>query len=567
MATPDLRKTAQQLGQLWRGWSRTRRLAVAGAALATLAIAGAVATRGSTERWAMLFANLPEEDAAKVIEQLKAANVPHRLVPPGNSIEVPEARVHEQRIALAANGALRGGGVGFELFDKQSFGTTSFVEQMNYRRALQGELARTIQALDAVERARVHVAMPERSIFADADEPPTASVALRLRPGRRLSAAQVRGVVQLVAASVEGLRADRVTIVDESGATLWAGDEAEGAEGQRDLERTLARRVSELVESMVGKGRSRVAVTAELDHGRDERTEDLYDKDRTALRSESRSEDSTGAGSDATTGGVAGARGNLPGAPAPSTGGAAGGGGRRVSETKNFEVSHVVRKVVGAKGRLKRLSVAVVVDHLPGVGGKPGAPRSAEELARIAAVVKTAAGLDADRGDRVEVQTAPFAHEQADSTDDAKAPARPMWAQPPLLIGAGAALLTILVAAVALARRRRKRAQKGAEEATLLPTLPASLKQLEDALAGGATRSDGLAAKEGDAGRALPAAESPRDRAQLAARRDPAQAARLLAGWLAEGSAKPAAAGATTPTAAAAATEGKQTGDRKEAGA
>jgi flagellar M-ring protein FliF len=309
-----------------------------------------------------------------------------------------------------------------------------------------------------------------------------------------------------------------------------------------------------------------VAVTAELDHSRDERTEDLYDKDRTALRSESRSEDTSATG-DATTGGVAGARGNLPGAPAPAAGAASGAGSRRVSETRNFEVSHVVRKVVGAKGRVKRLSVAVVVDHLPGVDGKPGAPRSAEELARIAALVKTAAGIDADRGDRVEVQTAAFAREQAPAMDDTAAQ-RPIWARPPIAIGAAAALLVLLAASAAVLVMRRRRRAKEADGATLLPTLPASLRQIEDALAQGALKGEGAAGELAGAqalpAPGLPASGSPRDRAQLAARRDVAQAARLLAAWLAEDSATTSAAATGAAVAAAsAAASGKQ----KEVGA
>src|SRR5262249_44703583 len=157
------------------------------------------------EKWAVLFSGLTPEDAGQVVDQLKTQKVQYKLDANGTTVDVPEDKVHELRITLASAGIPRGGGVGFEVFDKQSFGTTSFVEQVNQVRALQGELQRTIMSLEAVDRARVHVAMRERSLYRKEDEPPSASVVLKLRPGRQLTRAQVQGIVHLVAASVEGL--------------------------------------------------------------------------------------------------------------------------------------------------------------------------------------------------------------------------------------------------------------------------------------------------------------------------------------------------------------------------
>jgi flagellar M-ring protein FliF len=415
----------------------------------------------------------------------------------------------------------RGGGIGFELFDKQSFGTTSFVEQMNYRRALQGELARTIMSLDEVERARVHVAVPERTLYKDDDEAPSASVMLQLKAGRKLGSAQVRGVVNLVAASVAGLKPERITVVDEAGTPLWAGDDASGGlEAASEIERSLQRRVRDLVERVVGPGHAQVAVTAELDESRSERTEDVYDKDKTALRSESKTEDRSDG--NAATGGVAGARGNLPGAAAPTTG--AGESGRvRLSETKNYEVDHVVSHTVQPKTRIKRLHVAVLVDHAVDKKGK-SAPRSAEELQRITSLARAAAGLDDERGDKIEVATAPFVAAAPEAAAGPEPTRIPKWAP---FAGGGIAVLLMIIAAASIARRRRPLVGE------LVPALPAPVGQVEATLA---QAGAGAALPSGAAG-ALPTA-SARDRALTAAREDSGRAARILAAWLAEEQAK-----------------------------
>jgi len=252
-----------------------------------------------------------------------------------------------------------------------------------------------------VQGARVHLALPERSLYKRSETVASASVALKLRGGRRLSPPQVRGIVHLVAGSVEGLAPDQVTIVDESGRVLTTGDDAQGGlEAQQAIERSLEQRVREVVERLVGAGKAEVVVTAEMDQARTERTEELYDKDKTALRSEARTEERTGDAS-VDAGGVAGARGNLPGAPAPATTAPAAAGVTKLSETKNYEVNRVVSKTTGPAIRLKQLHVAVLVDQ-----GGPS-PRSPEELARIEKLVREAAGLSRDRGDSLEVHSAP----------------------------------------------------------------------------------------------------------------------------------------------------------------
>lgn len=519
----DLRKAFAQAAALWQKMPRGRRLVLVGALLATIATVATLSLRGETTSYGTLFAGMSAEDAGVVVEELKAQKVPFRLAHAGTAIEVPEAKVHEVRLALAQKGMPRGGGVGFEVFDKQTFGTTSFVERMNYQRALQGELARSIMTLEEVETARVHLALPERSLYKRSESSASASVALKLRGGRRLSPPQVRGIVHLVAGSVEGLAPDQVTIVDESGRVLASGDDAQGGlEAQQAIERTLEERVREVVERLVGAGKVEVVITAEMDQARTERTEELYDKDKTALRSEARTEERSGDASlDAS--GVAGARGNLPGAPAPSTSGPTAAGVTKLSETRNFEVNRVLTKTTGPAIRLKQLHVAVLVDQ----GG--ATPRAPEELARIEKLVREAAGLSKERGDSLEVHSAPFAPVAAVPGDVVAPPVGlfPWLPLPlPVLAAAGGGLLLILVGVgYLLVRRGRRKKRRPAE---VLPALPMRLDAAEAAVeTGGALPGANVAG-------ALPAADHARDRALAAARGDAQRAARLISSWLAE---------------------------------
>jgi flagellar M-ring protein FliF len=244
----------------------------------------------------VLYTQLTVEDAAAITSKLREMKVPYSIAGDGTTILVPSSTVYETRLRLASEGLPQGGGVGFELFDQRSFGMTEFVQKLNYRRALQGELARTIMQLAAVHTARVHIVLPEKSLFLDRQEKPTASVALKLIPGRRLSRDQVRGIAHLVASSVEGLDPDDVTIVDTSGQILSRQDENTSFLSQTEaqltyqqtLEQNLEHRVQTLLERAVGKGKVLVRVTAALDFQHIERTEERFDSDNPAVRSEQR---------------------------------------------------------------------------------------------------------------------------------------------------------------------------------------------------------------------------------------------------------------------------------------
>ncbi len=487
--------------------------------------------------YAVLFSQLGQDDAAGIVEALKEEKVPYHIEAGGSAITVPADQVQETRLSLASKGIPRGGGVGFEIFDKQSFATTSFVEEMNYRRALAGELSRTIASLDPIEHARVHIAMQERSLYRKEENAPAVSVAVRLRPGRSLSQSQLKGIVHLVSSSVAKLTPDRVTVVDESGAVLWAGEEnGEATAKQREIEKTLRERIREIMDRVVGPGQSVVVVTATMDTAQKERTEELFDKDSAVLRSQSRTEQTRY--SNAPTGGLTGVKGNLPeSAETPS---APPSDGRlpkdsRLSETKNYEVNRVTNRIVEDPVKVKRLHIAILINgalesstaSAAGslVGSEVGGQRVAVNLQRIAALVREAAGLDMDRGDRLEVHSIPFAddHElaQAAATGTVTAAVPPTLETWHLFAAGGGALLLLVIAAMSVVGGRRRR-RAAIEQSSSGLALPASVDQIQNALGGGATA-------------ALEAPKPPtRERVREAVRRDAGRAARILSAWLQE---------------------------------
>ena len=523
----DSQTVAGQTRNLWAKLPRAGRLAIVATALTGLVGMAWLAAAPQAETSAVLFTGLAPEDASAVLEELRQRKIAYRLESGGSTIFVPSADVHELRIDLAARGMPRGGAVGFEIFDQQGFGTTAFVEQMNYRRALEGELARTIAALGPVESARVHLTLGERSIYRKEERPPSASVMLRLSRGQALDPAQVQGIVNLVASSIDGLEPQAVTVVDDRGRMLGSTrDEADGERAAGDVERTLATRIETLIAKVVGEGKVAATVTVDLDTAQVERTAEVYDQspENHALRSESRifeGEDVSHLG----VGGVIGARGNLSGEPAVET--ESGRPMRRLSETRNYEVTRRVERVVEPRSKIRRVHVAILVDGVEGPDGVGRVPRAAEELSRIEALAREAAGLDAERGDRIEVHSVPFAFgEPAFEADAVETPVAtaglPQWA-----LGAGpAALLMLAAGAWALARRRRRSKQA------------ASALALREPLA-----IDTFTATDGDGPRGAAAtvrqldADEPkslRERALFAAQLDPHRATQIISGWLTE---------------------------------
>jgi flagellar M-ring protein FliF len=389
--------------------------AMGGVVLALVAFFAFVILRVSQPAMGVLYTELSLQDAGTIIRDLESRGVPYETRADGQTILAPKDDLARLRMELAAKGVPAGGGVGYEIFDKgDAFSSTSFVQNINHLRALEGELARTIRSIGRVQNARVHLAIPERRLFERDREPPRASIVLRLRG--ELESAQIRAVRHLVASAVEGLRPDRISIVDEQGRLLAdgaQGDVTQAAvaidEKQAGLERRLKRQIEEIVAGIVGSGRTRVQVAAEFDHNRIESRSETYDPESRVVRStQTREESQTSAANDGTV-----SVGNeLPGATPQGGANAARDTSAKTEETVNYEISRTMRTEVLEGGRLKRLSVAVLVDgaYSRGANGELSyQPRSQEDLDRIAMLVRTAIGYDQNRGDQVEVVNLRFA--------------------------------------------------------------------------------------------------------------------------------------------------------------
>ena len=522
----------------WKALPMARRMGVI-AAVALLVGGSLWAWAAATApTYAVLFSNLESGDAAAIVEQLKAKKTTFKLERAGTEIWVPDQTVHELRLSLAGQGLPNGGGAGFELFDQQRFGESEFSEQVKYHRALEGELTRTITHLAGVESARVHLVLPSRSVFVSAESTASASVALRLKPGAKLSQDQIKGLVHLVASSVRGLAPDAVTIIDGSGRRLSGGeDESEQAsnslEFQRNYERAAERSLQQILDATLGPGRALVRVAADVSFTREELTEERVDPNLVAARSFQITEEREGS-SNATAGGVPGAVGTLDGADSTLSGKTASGLVRR-SETRNFEISKTVRRAVEPVGRVARLNVAVVVDGTwKGEGAKRTfVARSPAELATIKNVVATASGTKEERGDKVTVECVPFAEQPAEPV--AEKPGldvvvRKNW---PVAAAAGGALLFIVLL-VGVIRALRAKPAESTVDLKLPAETPAQLKLEQVA---NAARAELASHPEPAALTADAQAEAERVRALTAeiASNDPYLAARVVRAWLSEG--------------------------------
>jgi len=396
-----------------------KRLVVAGVALASLLAFGALITVANKTDFRPLFSNLTAEDAGEIVKKLKEQKIPHQISDDGKAVLVPSDKVYELRLSLASEGLPQGGGVGFEIFDRKNFGMTEFVQKLNYQRALQGELSRTISQIAGVESARVHLALPEKTLFKESEKPATASVVLKMRSNRGLREAEVQGVVHLVSSSIEGMDPENVTILDSRGKMLSKNSPADpgskltGArqETQRLFEKSEEEKLQSLLDKVVGSGKSVARVSAGFDFKQVEKYEERYDPETAAVRSEQRS-DEKGASS-TTASGVPGVQSNLGRAlPAP---GATQGGGTKSDETLNYEVSRSTARITEPAGSLSKVSVAILVDgrYEMAPGARPDAkpkyfPRSPDEMQKIEALVKSAVGFNAERGDQVTVANIPF---------------------------------------------------------------------------------------------------------------------------------------------------------------
>ncbi len=374
--------------------------------------------------YAPLYTSLQPEESIALVKVLQADNIPYSVSENGATISIPPELVQQTLMRLAVKGTPGGQRPGMELFDKESFGTSSYVQRINYVRALQGELSRTIETIKAVKKSTVHISLPPKSGVFEKSEDPKASVVVELQPGRDLVKDEVRGIQQLVAASVEGLRPERVTVVNSSGMPLSTTGDGVTAlsqtmlEHQKKIEESLESRVEDIVSRIVGHGNVVARVNADLDFDPLSEKEVLYDPEQSAVKSETKREDNM-EGSRPTVGGVAGAQGALPGpASAPPE---AKQNVAKSDQRTNYEISTKTRSREKAPGAVKRISVAVLVNTAQGVdkdGKATVTPLSPELKSSIEKLVKDAVGFAPTRGDAVTIENATFAKENLDNADD-----------------------------------------------------------------------------------------------------------------------------------------------------
>ncbi|MDQ7062625.1 MAG: flagellar basal-body MS-ring/collar protein FliF [candidate division KSB1 bacterium] len=389
-------KIVSWIKETWQTLNKWQRIAAIGGAAALLIALSSLLFLKTQQEYGVLFANLSEKDAAAILNQLKEENIPYRLSNEGTTISIPKKLIYEKRLLFASEGLPQSGIIGYEIFDKNNIGLTEFVQKLNYKRALEGELARTIQSFEEIIKARVHIMVPEPTLFIEDEKPATASVVLNLVPGRRLRPEQVEGIANLVAASVEGLEPENVTVIDSHGKIISDRSRrnpileltASQLELQQRVEQYFEEKLATLLTGVVGPNNYVVRVTAELDFNQVERTKEIYDPESSTVRSQE---------SDIQTG-------TDPNNPT-----------RTENVITNYEISKTVERVVGGVGTIKRLSVAVMINGVYRTVVTPEGeevteyiPRSEEEIQKIASLVRNAIGFDETRNDQIEVTNLPF---------------------------------------------------------------------------------------------------------------------------------------------------------------
>lgn len=536
-----------------------RKAMLVGGLLLLLAVIGLSAMWSARPDYRVLFSNLNDKDGGAIVAQLTKMNVPYRFSEGGGAVLVPADQVHDVRLKLAQTGLPKGSTVGFELMDNARFGTTQFQERLNFQRGLEGELVRSITALSAVESARVHLALPNQNGFYRDQQKPSASVLLTLHGGQTLDRAQIAGIVHLVSASVPELSPKAVSVLDQTGAML--SDSGDGGAGGLDsnqvqqiarIEALYTKRILDILEPIVGRDNLRAQVSAELDFSQSESTTEEFKPNQggvpAAVRSSQVSENGGGgSGGNALASGVPGAATNQPqaAASAPINGaaqsmqssqsgtGAQGASGRRDAVT-NFEIDKTIRVTRASSGGIRRLAVAVVVNHRTSTdkkGQTQSQPLAPEEIDKLVALVQETVGFSKERGDSVKVINAPFKALVPDKIE-----ALPLWKQPevlemvrtlavPLVLGLLGLALVFGVIRPVLRDLRRDKETEVTKLASQLDTVVDDVTELP-ALSGGETLQ------------ALPAPEvelSESDKRLEAVRQmvrtNPASVARILRGW------------------------------------
>jgi flagellar M-ring protein FliF len=554
----DPQQLFARLGALTKSLSGRQMATLAGAFVLVVAVVAGSAYWVNQPTYALLFADMDAEDAGQMVTRIKALKVPYQLDPGGRNIRVPAERVDELRLELSSQGMPSSGRVGFEIFDRTQFGATEFLEQVNYRRALEGEIARTIATISEVAGARVHIAMGRDTLFGE-PRPAKASVVVRLRGQRGLSAGAISGITNLVAASVEGLRPEAVVVLDSFGRPLARpgeeGDDPLGAaqlEKQQRIEREMSTRVVALLEPVVGIERVRVNVAVKLNPQSQEETEERWDPN-TVLRSHQTTSDTQVSGPAVTSPG-AGSRANLPtgtgAAPAAAPPQTAGPSSTRTAETSNYEISRTTRRTILPPGDVQRLSVAVILDDdqqsttgQDGVVTTRRVPRTPEDLQKIQGLVAAAVGLEPDRGDQLTVQNVSFEDAMPEIPEVPRTVIERVQEYTPQIWEGARMIVILIVSLVALlfvVRPVLRSAMTGGVSvpalgggggaaAAVLPPgqAPRTVADLENEME---ARLDAAAA-QGAEGRRLPVLTK---RVTAISDSEPENVAKLLRGWIAE---------------------------------
>lgn len=495
---------------------------------------------GNQVEYVPLFSRLSEGETGTIVETLKKKKIPYQLTETG-SLSVPREQLYDIRLGLAAEGIPRGSGSGFEIFDQQKLGSTEFVQKINYQRALQGELARTINQMNEVVESRVHLALPEESLFLEDRKPPSAAVVLKLQPGSRLNQRQIQGIVHLVASAVKGLEEDRVSILSTDGQVIFKKNTGDGSlqatgtqlEYKQQVEENLRQKVQSMLEQVVGTSRVVARVTADLDFNQTRVEQESYDPDSAVVRSHHRKIENH-EGQDG-----AGAKGNADtpiNVESKLTEGASKDLQKkqnRHQETVNYEMNHINRKTVHAPGSIKKLSVAVLVDGpydtKPDASGQPKATfvgRTPEQLKALEDIVKKAVGYDDARSDQISVSNVPFNAALA-TTEEVAAPNR--WLE--MLKNNQRVLVNVLLLILVFLFVVKPLIKKLQQLPKARPELPPSPQQ-HAALPGAASLPPNLLGAMDGASDNMP---SMRDRVVSFVERDPEKAREIIKTWLREG--------------------------------
>lgn len=437
---------APSFTQLLQNLSPQQKMGLMVAIAATVAVLAGFWMWGQAPEYRVLYANLSDRDGGAIIESLQQQNIPYKFAEGGGALLVPANVVHEVRLRLASQGLPKGGTVGFELMETQKFGTSQFLEQVNYQRSLEGELARSMQTLAAVQSARVHLAIPKPSVFVKDQQKPSASVVLALHPGRILDPGQVNGIIHLVSSSIPNMPAQSVTVLDQNGNMLNASREnaeqmmdATQLKYVREIEQDYIKRIEAILIPITGQQNVKAQVTANIDFSQVEQTAESYKPNQkpgtAAVRSTQTLEALNGV---ANAGGVPGALSNQPPVPAtapitkpatPPDAAASNASNSRKEATSNYEVDRTIQHTKLPVGSIRRLSVAVVMNNRnvadPKTGKMTSKPYTDAEKAQITALVKDAMGFDPKRGDSLNVLNSAFNTEPPEVL-----PEQPWWKQP-----------------------------------------------------------------------------------------------------------------------------------------